>query len=94
MDTNLNNFGPKTYAAIMELLLRLRANTLWPAMHAGSRAFWFEKTNIPLITKYDIYMGSSHCEQMLRDNEYEWGRRATSSVAMATTTGFGIPTRK
>ena len=70
MDTNLNNFGPKTYAAIMELLLRLRANTLWPAMHAGSRAFWFEKTNIPLITKYDIYMGSSHCEQMLRDNEY------------------------
>ncbi|MBO7067660.1 MAG: glycosyl hydrolase 115 family protein [Bacteroidaceae bacterium] len=74
MDTNLNNFGPKTYAAIMELLLRLRANTLWPAMHAGSRAFWFEKTNIPLITKYDIYMGSSHCEQMLRDNEYEWGK--------------------
>ncbi|MBR5051946.1 MAG: glycosyl hydrolase 115 family protein [Bacteroidaceae bacterium] len=74
MDTNLNNFGPKTYAAIMELLLRLRANTLWPAMHAGSRAFWFEKTNIPLIMKYDIYMGSSHCEQMLRDNEYEWGK--------------------
>ena len=74
MDTSLNNFGPKTYAAIMELLLRLRANTLWPAMHAGSRAFWFEKTNIPLIMKYDIYMGSSHCEQMLRDNEYEWGK--------------------
>lgn len=74
MDTNLNNFGPKTYGAIMELLLRLRANTLWPAMHAGSRAFWFEKTNIPLIMKYDIYMGSSHCEQMLRDNEYEWGK--------------------
>ena len=74
MDTNLNNFGPKTYAAIMELLLRLRANTLWPAMHAGSRAFWYEKTNIPLIMKYDIYMGSSHCEQMLRNNEYEWGR--------------------
>ena len=74
MDTNLNNFGPLTYASIMELLLRLRANTLWPAMHAGSRAFWFEKTNIPLIMKYDIYMGSSHCEQMLRDNEYEWGK--------------------
>ena len=74
MDTALNNFGPKTYAAVMELLLRLRANTLWPAMHAGSRAFWFEKSNIPLVTKYDIYMGSSHCEQMLRNNEYEWGK--------------------
>lgn len=58
----------------MELLLRLRANTLWPAMHPGSRAFWYEKSNIPLITKYDIYMGSSHCEQMLCNNEYEWER--------------------
>lgn len=73
-DPQLNNFGPNTYAAIMELLLRLRANTLWPAMHACSRAFWYEKTNIPLIMKYDIYMGSSHCEQMLRDNEYEWNK--------------------
>ncbi len=74
MDKSLNNFGPVTYGKIMELLLRLRANTLWPAMHAGSRAFWFEKTNIPLIRKYDIYMGSSHCEQMLRDNVYEWNK--------------------
>ena len=74
LDTELGNFGPKTYAVIMELLLRLRANTLWPAMHPGSRAFWYEKSNIPLITKYDIYMGSSHCEQMLCNNEYEWER--------------------
>ncbi len=73
-DSSLKNIGPKTYAAIMELLLRLRANTLWPAMHACSRAFWDLKTNIPLIMKYDIYMGSSHCEQMLRDNEWEWNR--------------------
>lgn len=74
LDTELNNFGPNTYTVIMELLLRLRANTLWPAMHPGSRAFWYEKTNIPLIMKYDIYMGSSHCEQMLCNNEYEWER--------------------
>lgn len=80
MDTSLNNFGPKTYAAVMELLLRLRANTLWPAMHGGSRAFWFEKTNLPLIMKYDIYMGSSHCEQMLRDNEYEWNKFSYNGV--------------
>ncbi|MBO7118719.1 MAG: glycosyl hydrolase 115 family protein [Bacteroidaceae bacterium] len=73
-DASVNNIGPKTYAAIMELLLRLRANTLWPAMHNCSRAFWDLKANIPLIMKYDIYMGSSHCEQMLRDNEWEWNR--------------------
>ena len=59
LDTELGNFGPKTYAVIMELLLRLRANTLWPAMHPGSRAFWYEKTNIPLITKYDK-IGRAH----------------------------------
>ena len=74
LDTEIGNFGPKTYAVIMELLLRLRANTLWPAMHPGTRAFWYEKTNIPLVMKYDIYMGSSHCEQMLCNNEYEWER--------------------
>ena len=50
-DASVKNIGPKTYAAIMELLLRLRANTLWPAMHACSRAFWDLKTNIPLIMK-------------------------------------------
>ena len=59
LDTELGNFGPKTYAVIMELLLRLRANTLWPAMHPGSRAFWYEKSNIPLITKYDISWASA-----------------------------------
>ncbi len=31
--------GPKTYARVFELLLRLRANTLWPAMHKISPAF-------------------------------------------------------
>ena len=31
--------GPKTHARIFELLLRLRANTFWPAMHTCSVAF-------------------------------------------------------
>lgn len=74
MDTDKKNIGPKTYAKVMELLLRLRANTLWPAMHACSAAFWYYKDNIPVAKKYDIYLGSSHCEQMLRDNEWEWNR--------------------
>lgn len=74
MDTDRNNIGPKTYARIMELMLRLRANTLWPAMHASSAAFWYYKDNIPVAKRYDIYLGSSHCEQMLRDNEWEWNR--------------------
>ena len=32
--------GPKTYRKIFELLLRLRGNTLWPAMHEGTTAFF------------------------------------------------------
>lgn len=68
------NIGPNTYARVMELLLRLRANTLWPAMHSCSQAFWDNKANLPVARRYDIVLGSSHCEQMLRDNEWEWRR--------------------
>ncbi len=72
IDKRYNNIGPNTYAHVMELLLRLRANTLWPAMHLCSEAFWANKDNLPVARKYDIMLGSSHCEQMLRDNEWEW----------------------
>lgn len=72
LDKQYNNIGPNTYASVMELLLRLRANTLWPAMHLCSEAFWANKDNLPVARKYDIMLGSSHCEQMLRDNEWEW----------------------
>ena len=72
IDKQYNNIGPNTYAKVMELLLRLRANTLWPAMHLCSEAFWANKDNLPVAKKYDIMLGSSHCEQMLRDNEWEW----------------------
>ncbi len=66
------NIGPKTYAKIFELLLRLRANYLWPAMHPDTRAFNFYPTNKEIADTYGIVMGSSHCEQMLRDNVDEW----------------------
>ena len=72
LDKQYNNIGPNTYARVMELLLRLRANTLWPAMHLCSEAFWANKANLPVARKYGIMLGSSHCEQMLRDNEWEW----------------------
>ncbi|MCM1110819.1 MAG: glycosyl hydrolase 115 family protein [Clostridium sp.] len=74
IDSKYNNIGPNTYAKVMEMLLRLRANVLWPAMHLCSQAFWDNKDNLPVAKKYDIALGSSHCEQMLRDNEWEWRR--------------------
>jgi hypothetical protein len=66
------NIGPKTYAKVFELLLRLKANCLWPAMHHGSRAFNFYPENKEVADRYGIVMGSSHCEQMLRNNVDEW----------------------
>ena len=73
-DPETGNIGPKTYAKVFELLLRLRANYLWPAMHPGTRAFNFYPADRQLADDYGIVMGSSHCEQMLRDNVDEWER--------------------
>ncbi len=64
--------GPKTYAKVFELLLRLKANTLWPAMHAVSKPFNTFAENAPLADAYAIVMGSSHAEPMLRNNVGEW----------------------
>ena len=66
------DIGPKTYAAIFELLLRLKANHIWPAMHNCTRAFNHYDRNKVVADEYAIVMGSSHCEQMLRNNVDEW----------------------
>ena len=40
------DIGPKTYGRICELLLRLKANTLWPAMHQARRhSIFTRRTN-------------------------------------------------
>lgn len=72
MDPDLHDIGPRTYEKVFELLLRLKANYLWPAMHPGTKAFWYYKENPELARKYAIIMGSSHHEPMLRDTEFEW----------------------
>ncbi len=66
------DIGPKTYAKIFELLLRLKANHIWPAMHNCTRAFNHYDKNKLVADDYAIVMGSSHCEQMLRNNVDEW----------------------
>lgn len=64
--------GPKTHARIFELLLRLRANTFWPAMHGCSIPFFFTEGNKEMADKYAIYLGTSHCEPMMRNTNGEW----------------------
>jgi hypothetical protein len=66
------DIGPKTYAKIFELLLRLKANTLWPAMHEVTKPFNLIPGNAQMADDYAIVMGSSHAEPMLRNNVGEW----------------------
>ncbi|HEV8284156.1 MAG TPA: glycosyl hydrolase 115 family protein [Chitinophagaceae bacterium] len=60
------------YEKIFELLLRLKANYLWPAMWGN--AFNDDDTLNPILAdKYGIVMGTSHHEPMLRAQQ-EWKR--------------------
>lgn len=69
---DFGTIGPRTYKKIFQLLLRLRANAIWPGMHTGTKAFF----NIPgakaVADSCGIALGSSHCEPLLRNNLDEW----------------------
>ena len=67
--------GPRTNERIFELLLRLRANTYWPAMHECTVPFFLTKGNREVAEKFGIYIGSSHCEPMACNAAGEWSRR-------------------
>ena len=63
--------GPKTYEKVFELLLRLKANFIWPAMHSCTKPFYSLSENKVLADKYAIVMGTSHHEPLLY-NTHEW----------------------
>ena len=67
-----DNMGPQTYKRLFQLLLRLRANTLWPAMHEGTPGFFTVKGNKEMADSFGIVIGTSHCEPLLRNNVAEW----------------------
>lgn len=64
--------GPKTYKAVFQLLLRLRANAIWPGMHTGTPGFFTIKGNKEMADSCGILIGTSHCEPLLRNNVAEW----------------------
>ena len=66
------NFGPRTYGKVCELLLRLQANYLCPAMHDASMAFHRVPENRLVADSFAIAMGSSHCEPLLFNTASEW----------------------
>lgn len=67
--------GPRTNERIFELMLRLRANYYWPAMHECTEPFFLTEGNREMAEKYGIYIGGSHCEPMASSTAVEWHRR-------------------
>ncbi len=68
-------FNHKFYIHVFELLLRLRANFLWPAMW-GSAFNEDDPANPKLADEYGIVMSTSHHEPMMRAQQ-EWKRHGT-----------------
>ena len=64
--------GPRTYKEIFKLLMRLRANAIWPAMHKETTAFFKNPVNKLVADSCGISVGTSHCEPLLRNNVDEW----------------------
>ena len=74
----VSNYNHEFYARIFELLLRIKANYLWPAM--WSNAFNEDDAENPrLADEYGIVMGTSHQEPMLRAQQ-EWDRRYSRTI--------------
>ncbi len=66
------HLGPNLYEKIFEMLLRAKANYLWPGMHACSDAFSDYAANPVNADYYGIVIGTSHCDMLLRNNLNEW----------------------
>ena len=68
-------FNHLFYEKVFELLLRCKANYLWPAMWGN--AFYDDDTLNPVVAdQYGIVIGTSHHEPMLRAHD-EWRRYGT-----------------
>lgn len=66
-------FNHKFYAKVFELLLRNKANYLWPAMWIPTAFFDDDPENQRLADEYGIVMSTSHHEPMMRAHD-EWNR--------------------
>ena len=65
-------FNSKFYVKVFELLLRLKANFLWPAMWGNAFAD-DDPLNPKLAHEYGIVIGTSHHEPIMRAHD-EWRR--------------------
>jgi hypothetical protein len=69
---NFGGFNHQFYEHVFELLLRLKANYLWPAMW-GSAFYDDDTLNPQLADEYGVVVGTSHHEPLMRAHA-EWKR--------------------
>lgn len=69
---NPETISVDTYREVFKLLLRLRANTMWPGMHPNTTAFFQVPGAREAADSCGIFIGTSHCEPLLRNNVGEW----------------------
>src|ERR1700722_2952368 len=81
-EENYGGYDHRFYERIFELLLRMKANYLWPAMW-DSAFNEDDPLNPKLADAYGIVMGTSHHEPMLRAQQ-EWKRHGTGPWNYAT----------
>ncbi len=84
---HLCRIGPKTNARIFELMLRLRANTYWPAMHNCTVPFFLTEGNREVAGQYGMYIGTSHCEPMASNTFGEWSVRGKGEYDYVANSG-------
>ena len=70
LHTKDGTIGPGTYRHVFELILRLKGNYIWPAMHVN--AFNADPENGRLADEMGIVVGTSHCDMLLRSNQHEY----------------------
>jgi len=69
---NPETISADSYRELFRLLLRLRANTIWPGMHNHTTAFFKVPGAKEAADSCGIFIGTSHCEPLLRNNVDEW----------------------
>lgn len=76
-EKELGDIGPKTYAKVCELILRLKGNMLAPAMHTCTGPFYSYPDSKKVADEYGIMITTSHCEPLLFNNASlkEWNSR-------------------
>jgi hypothetical protein len=78
VNEKFGDYNHKFYTNVFELMLRSKANYLWPAM--WNNCFnEDDPLNPELAHEYGIVMGTSHVEPMMRADK-EWNRKGYSAV--------------